>query len=69
VIPATQHKAITQKTRKTNHIERFYNTLRECSSRLVRETLSFPKQLSNHFDAIQFFICHHNLARAPASPM
>ena len=41
VIPAAQHRAITKKARKTNHIERFNNTLRQRVSRLVRETLSF----------------------------
>jgi insertion element IS1 protein InsB len=28
VIPTAQHKAITKLARKTNHIERFNNTLR-----------------------------------------
>jgi insertion element IS1 protein InsB len=28
VIPAARHKAITKKARKTNHLERFNNTLR-----------------------------------------
>jgi len=64
VIPAAQHKAITKKARKTNHIERFNNTLRQRVSRLVRETLSFSKKLDNHIGAIQYFICHYNLTRA-----
>ena len=38
VIPAERHKAITKHARKTNHIERFNNTLRQRVSRLVRET-------------------------------
>ena len=46
VIPAEQHRAITKKARKTNHIERFNNTLRQRVSRLVRETLSFSKKLA-----------------------
>jgi insertion element IS1 protein InsB len=41
VIPAERHKAITKKARKTNHVERFNNTLRQRLSRLVRATLSF----------------------------
>ena len=45
VIPAEQHRAITKKARKTNHIERFNNTLRQRVSRLVRDTLSFSKKL------------------------
>jgi IS1 family transposase len=52
VIPAAQHKAISKLARKTNHIERFNNTLRQCVSRLVREALSFSKKLANHVGAI-----------------
>jgi insertion element IS1 protein InsB len=69
VIPAERHKAITKKARKTNHVERFNNTLRQRVSRLVRETLSFSKKLANHIGAIKFFICHYNLAKAAALPV
>ena len=64
VIPAEQHRAITKHARKTNHIERFNNTLRQRVSRLVRETLSFSKKLANHIGAIKYFICHYNLTRS-----
>jgi IS1 family transposase/transposase-like protein len=63
VIPAAQHKAITKQARKTNHIERFNNTLRQRVSRLVRGTLAFSKKLANHIGAIKFFLCHYNLTR------
>ena len=66
MIPVARHRAITKKVRKTNHIERFNNTLRQRVSRLVRETLSFSKNLANHIGAIKFFICHDNLAKALA---
>jgi insertion element IS1 protein InsB len=56
VIPLAQHKAITTQARKTNHVERFNNTLRQRLSRLVRDTLSFSKKLVNHVGAITFFI-------------
>jgi insertion element IS1 protein InsB len=69
VIPAARHKAITKNARKTNHIERFNNTLRQRVSRLVRETLSFSKKLANHIGAIKYLICHYNLARAAALPV
>jgi insertion element IS1 protein InsB len=69
VIPAEQHRAITKKARKTNHIERFNNTLRQRVSRLVRETLSFSKKLANHIGAIKYFICHYNLTRRVALPV
>jgi len=66
VIPAAQHKPISKLARKTNHIERFNNTLRQRVSRLVRETLSFSKKLAHHIGAIKYFICHYNLTRAAA---
>jgi insertion element IS1 protein InsB len=69
VIPVGQHCAITKHARKTNHIERFNNTLRQRVSRLVRETLSFSKTLANHIGAIKYFICHYNLEKAPALPV
>jgi insertion element IS1 protein InsB len=69
VIPAARHKAITKEARKTNHIERFNNTLRQRISRLVRETLSFSKRLTNHIGAIKYFICHYNHTRATALPV
>jgi insertion element IS1 protein InsB len=66
VIPPAQHRAISKLARKTNHIERFNNTLRQRVSRLVREALSFSKKLANHIGAIKLFICHYNLMRAAA---
>jgi len=67
VIPPDRHKAIAKKARKTNHIERFNNTLRQHVSRLVRETLSFSKKLAHHIGAIKYFICHYNLTRVTAA--
>ena len=64
LIPAAQHRVISKLARKTNHIERFNNTLRQRVSRLVRETLSFSKKLVNHIGAIKMFICHYNLMKA-----
>jgi insertion element IS1 protein InsB len=58
MIPPAQHKAMTKKARKTNHVERFNNTLRQRRSRLVREALSYSKKLANHIGAIKFFLCH-----------
>jgi hypothetical protein len=64
VIPAAQHRAIDKRAGKTNHIERFNNTLRQRVSRLVRSALSFSKKLDNHIGAIKMFICHYNLTKA-----
>ena len=66
VMPSAQHQAISTLARKTNHSERFNNTLRQRVSCLVREALSFSKKLANHIGAIQLFICHYNLMRAAA---
>ena len=66
VIPAVQHRAISKLARKTTHIERFNNTLRQRGSRLVREALSCSKKLANHIGAMKLFICHYNLTKAPA---
>jgi insertion element IS1 protein InsB len=64
VIPAAQHRAISQLARTTNHIERFNNTLRQRVSQLVREALSCSKKLTHHVGAIKLFICYYNLTRA-----
>ena len=64
VIPAVQHQAISKHARKTNHIERFNNTLRQRVSWLVRSTLGFSKKLENHIGALRYFIYHYNLTRA-----
>ena len=69
VIPAERHKAITKQAQKTNHLERFNNTLRQRLSRLVRETLSFSKKLANYIGAIRFFIRRYNLEKAAALPV
>ena len=69
VMPAEQHRTITKKTRKTNHIERFNNTLRQRVSRLVRATLSFSTKLANHIGAIKFFLCYYHLTKAGALPL
>lgn len=68
VIPPAQHRAISKLARKTNHIERFNCTLRPRVSRLVRATLSFSKKLTNHIDALKYFICDYNLTRHAALP-
>jgi IS1 family transposase/transposase-like protein len=69
VIPAEQHRAITKKAHKTNHIERFNNTLRQRVFRLVHDTFLFSKKLANRIGAIKYFICHDNLTRMAALPV
>ncbi len=69
VIPSAQHQVVTKASRKTNHVERFNNTLRQRVSRLVRSALSFSKKLDNHIGAIKFFLCHYNLEVTAALPL
>jgi insertion element IS1 protein InsB len=66
VLPAAQHNAIHKLARRTTHVERFNNTLRQRVSRLARETFSFSKNLANQIGIIKYFICHYNLTRATA---
>ncbi len=66
VIPPAQHRVISKKARKTNHVERLNCTLRQRVSRLVRSTLSFSKDLTNHIGAIRYFLCCYNLELARA---
>ncbi len=60
VIPVKRHKAVEKDSGKTNHVERFNNTMRQTISRLVRTPLSFSKNLENHIGAIWYFIHHYN---------
>jgi insertion element IS1 protein InsB len=60
VIPEERHLYSTKK-KWTNHVERLNCTLRQRIARLVRETLSFSKILTNHIGAIKYFLCHYNL--------
>jgi insertion element IS1 protein InsB len=66
VIPPTKHRAISKLARKTNQVERFNCTLRQRVSRLVRGTLSFSKNLTNHIGPIKYFICDGNLTKSAA---
>ena len=60
VLPEERH-VVSDYKKDTNHIERFNNTLRQRTSRLVRKALSFSKIDRNHYGAIKYFIAHYNL--------
>jgi IS1 family transposase/transposase-like protein len=64
ILPTKRHRAVGKESGKTNHIERFNNTMRQRISRLVRKTLSFSKKLENHIGAIWYFIHHYNASLA-----
>ena len=58
-LPRPVHEASKYEGR-TNHVERFFCTMRQRVSRLVRKALSFSKKLTNHIGAIKYFIWHYN---------
>ena len=60
VLPSKRHRQVAKSSGKTNHVERFNNTLRQRISRLVRHTLAFSKKLENHIGAIWYFIHAYN---------
>ena len=62
-IPAERHAAAGKEAGLTCHIERFWNTLRQRCSRLVRKTLSFSKCPRNHLGALWYFIRLYNRTR------
>ena len=66
VILSTQHRPISKLARQTNHVDRFNSTLRQLVSRLVHATLSFSKKLTNHIEAIKYFICNYNFTKCAA---
>jgi IS1 family transposase len=62
VFPAETHICVGKGSGQTNHMERWYNTLRQSCARLVRKTLSFSKSDSMHEIVIRLFIIRHNLS-------
>jgi insertion element IS1 protein InsB len=60
VLPEERHAAAGKEAGLTNHIERFWCTVRQRCARLVRKTLSFSKCLRNHIGALWYFIRLYN---------
>ena len=60
IFPSSRHCQVEKGSGKTNIIEGFNCIMRQRISRLVRKTLSFSKNLSNHIGAIWNFIHHYN---------
>ncbi len=60
VLPKEKHTAIGKETGKTNHIERFNNTVCQRLSRFLRSSLSFSKKAFNHKVSLFHFINHYN---------
>jgi insertion element IS1 protein InsB len=63
VIPEDRHAAAGKDAGLTNHVERFWCTLRQRCGRFVRKTLSFSKCWENHIGALWFFIRLYNSCR------
>lgn len=63
VIPDERHAAAGKDAGLTNHVERFWCTVRQRCARVVRKTLSFSKCLENHVGALWFFIHLYNASR------
>ena len=60
--PERTHRCCGKHEGETNHVERWFGTLRARLSRLVRRAYSFSKNAENHLDAIHLFITTYNLA-------
>ena len=60
--PQRTHRSCGKHEGETNHVERWFGTLRARLSRLVRRTYSFSKHAENHLDAIHLFLTTYNLA-------
>lgn len=65
VLPATRHPIISKSHRGTNHLERWFNTLRQRVSHFVRKTLSFSKKFANHCGALWRFVHLYNASLTP----
>jgi insertion element IS1 protein InsB len=63
VIPESRHVAAGKDAGLTNHIERFWCTLRQRCARFVRKTLSFSKCPLNHVGALWYFVRLYNASR------
>ena len=60
VLPSEQHQAVGKESGKTNHVERWNNTLRQRLAQFVRKTLSFSKCVNMHFVRLKLFIHRYN---------
>ena len=63
VVPSDRHARAGKEAGLTAHVERFWNTLRQRCSRVVRRTRSFSKCPRNHLGALWYFVRHYNVSR------
>ena len=60
--PSRRHQTVGKKAGGTNQIEGFNSKLCQRLARMVRKTLSFSKEFTNHIGAFWDFIHHYNLS-------
>lgn len=56
------HQSVPKTEGQTNHVERWFNTLRQRLARFTRKTLAFSKTQTNHEAILHMFILDYNLA-------
>ena len=62
VFPEETHERVGKASGQTNHMERWYNRLRQSNARFVRKTLSFSKSDIMHLIVTRLFIVRYNLS-------
>ena len=62
VFPEETHHSVGKDGGETNHMERWYNRLRQSNARFVRRTLSFSKSDTMHEIVTKLFIVQYNLS-------
>jgi len=60
VFDRQRHQSVGKDSGQTNHVERWFNTLRQRLARFVRKTLSFSKSDRFHEFAFRLFVHHYN---------
>lgn len=60
VFATDRHQSVGKDSGETNHIERWFNTLRQRLARFVRKTLSFSKSDRFHESVFRLFVHHYN---------
>lgn len=57
-----RHRMVDKSEDETNHVERWFNTLRQRLARFTRKTLAFSKCDEMHNGFLKMFIYHYNLS-------
>lgn len=62
VFNAQRHQSLPKTAGQTNHVERWFNTLRQRLARFTRKSLAFSKTQLNHEAILHMFILDYNLS-------